>query len=199
MIDNNLKWSNHVVHVSNKANKVLGCIGNTFRKLNINIMKVLYTSLVRPHLDYCSQVYSPYLKRDIAILENVQKRATKMAPQATKMPYEKRLEVYDLQTLSDRRRRGDLYMMYKLVHGYETVNFQKRINWLSSRTLVNEGRNHQYRLQKEIVKKCAVRYNFFTNRVVNDWNNLSPRTVSSKSKNIFKKNISSFEYWFIYL
>ena len=41
-------------------------------------MKTLFTSIVRPHLEYANVVWHPYLKRDIELLERVQRRATRM-------------------------------------------------------------------------------------------------------------------------
>ena len=42
------------------------------------IILELYKSLVRPHLEYCVQVWSPYLRQDVERLEKIQRRATKM-------------------------------------------------------------------------------------------------------------------------
>src|SRR6218665_3443442 len=51
----------------------------------------LYKSLVRPHLEYCVQAWSPYLRQAIDTLERIQRRATKMIRGLGKFTYEKRL------------------------------------------------------------------------------------------------------------
>ena len=48
--------------------------------------------MVRSHLDYCSSVWSPYMKKNIEALEKVQKRATKILPQLKHMNYSDRLK-----------------------------------------------------------------------------------------------------------
>ena len=57
---------------------MLGMINRTFNfKTKDNLLQ-LYKCLVRPHLEYRMQVWNPYFKKDIDLLEGVQRRATKM-------------------------------------------------------------------------------------------------------------------------
>ena len=72
----------------------------------------LYKSLVRPQLEYCIQVWSPYLKQDIDKLEKVQKRAKKMIQGYKDLIYEERLIRCGLTMLEKRRSRGDLIEVY---------------------------------------------------------------------------------------
>jgi len=59
--------------------------------------------MVRSHLDYCSSVWAPYRKSDIAAIEKVHKRATKILPVLKKYLYTERLQVCKLKTLTTRR------------------------------------------------------------------------------------------------
>ena len=75
----------------------------------------LYKTLVRPHLEYCVQAWSPHLKKDIEILESVQRRATRMVNKCRGLSYEERLKVCGLTTLERRREQRDLIETYKLI------------------------------------------------------------------------------------
>jgi len=65
----------------NKAYSVLGIIKRNVKYLTISSFVILYMTIVRSHLDYCSAVWWPYKKGDIDLLERVQKRATKLLTQ----------------------------------------------------------------------------------------------------------------------
>ena len=79
-IDSNLKFDNHIATKIQKSNMMLGLINRSFSFLDSNIFKTLYTCYVRPHLEYDSVIWSPFLIKNIKALENVQRRATKLVP-----------------------------------------------------------------------------------------------------------------------
>ena len=82
----------------------------------------LYKTIVRPHLEYCIQAWRPYRKKDIDILERVQRRATKMIQKLRNISYEKRLKECGLTTLETSRLRGDQIEVFKILNGYENID-----------------------------------------------------------------------------
>ena len=76
----------------NKANSIMGAIRRTMEYLDIKIFEMLFTAIVRPHLEYANAVWSPSLKKHIQAIENVQRRATKYIPGLSNLSYPERLK-----------------------------------------------------------------------------------------------------------
>ena len=81
-----------------------------------------YKTIVRPHLGYFIQAWRPYRKKDIDMLERVQRRATKMIQKFRNISYEMRLKECGLTTLETRRLRGDHIKVFKILNGYENID-----------------------------------------------------------------------------
>ena len=186
-ITNDLNWKPHINNAINKANKQLGLIKHSFKYLNQTTGKLLYKSLVRPHLEYGAVIWSPFKKSDIDQIERVQHRATKLE-NLKSLSYEKRIEVINIPTLENRRKRGDLIQMFKIVKGYDKLNFHNPICHYKT-----NGRGHNMRIRRELLNKCSknetIRHNFFTNRISNDWNSLTQEAINSETLNSFKNQI----------
>ena len=133
-------------------------IKNTFSYMDKDMFLNLYQSLVRPHMEYCTQAWSPYLKKDMNLLERIQRRATKIVPGLSDLSYEERLKKLKLYPLEDRRMRGDMITVWKMLNGYIDVDINKLLP-------LNKGygntRSHLYQIHSKVPKSNA-RQHFFT-------------------------------------
>jgi hypothetical protein len=65
VIDNKLTSNQHISEKINKANWIMGVLRRTMEYMDCTTFKLLFTALVRPHLEYANQVWCPYLKKHI--------------------------------------------------------------------------------------------------------------------------------------
>ncbi len=90
------KFSQQCKEATGKANRMLDFINRNFSFKSKNIILLLYIRLVRPHLEYAMQFWLPHHAEDIAKLEVVQQRATKMITSLLNKSYEVRLSQLNL-------------------------------------------------------------------------------------------------------
>ena len=99
-----LSWSPHKLIICFKAWQVLGLLYWRFYNFtNMDTLVQLYTSLVRPHLEYVCPVWVPHLTKDIQALESVQAFAYKMETHSWKANYQELQSLIDIPTLERRR------------------------------------------------------------------------------------------------
>ena len=183
-VSRDLRPREQCISARNKANKILGYISRCVTNRSQEVILRLYLALVRPHLDYAAQFWSPYYRKDIDSLESVQRRMTKMLQGFRNIPYKERLKRLNLHSLERRRARGDLIEVFKWVKGINKGNIDQVLE-LSNQ---NRTRNNGYKLEK-LRFRTDIGKNWVTNRVVNDWNRLSRHVVESETLNTFKKRL----------
>ena len=146
IIDDKLTFSKHISTKIKVANRNLGLIFRTFIYIDKDIFLNLFKSIVRPHIEYTSLVWSPVFKKDMIALENVQRRATKLVKGITHLSYSDRLRKLGLSSLEYRREREDVIQVYKILYDIDKVDKSK----LFTRSEYTAKRGHSLKLLKKI-------------------------------------------------
>jgi hypothetical protein len=186
LFQSNMKCDRHCANVVAKANRTLGMIKRCFSSKGKDIILSLYKSLIRPRLEYAVQAWNPYLRKDIDLLERVQRRATKMIVGMQGRSYVDRLKMLNLTTLETRRMRGDMIEVFKILKGFDMVEVGKFFT-----NNVGITRGHGLKLFK-YGSRLDCRKHCFSHRVVDFWNSLPSDIVACNTIGKFKKDLDKF-------
>ncbi|PKU48358.1 hypothetical protein llap_1358 [Limosa lapponica baueri] len=184
LVDEKLNMSRQCVLTAQKANCILGCIKRSEDSRLKEVILPLYSSLMRPHLEYCVQLWGPQHKKDMDPLEHIQTRATKMIRGLEHLSHEDRLRELGLFSLEKRRLQEDLRVTFQYLKG----TYRKDVEGLFVRECTDGMRGNGFKLKEgrfrlDIRKKC------FTVRVGRHWNRLPREVVDAPSLEVFKTKL----------
>lgn len=185
-ITGDLRWTEHISTICAKAKRITYAIQKTFRGSDVTTIRMLYTTYVRPILEYVGPVWWPSTRGDEDLLESVQRWNTRIPYRAYRPSYEHRLRLFRLPSFRDRRERGDLITTYRSLHGHFGEDFCRMFE-----RNTNNLRGHSYKLRKENFRTTQ-RQNFLPNRVFESWNRLPVGVVEAESVNRFKNSLDEW-------
>lgn len=179
-------FSQNCARMAKRASLVQSLINRNLGRLEPECFRMLYSTYVRPHLEYNIQACPPTLIRDMKVLESVQRRATKRVIGLSQLSYEDRLKRLNLFTLSYRRLRGDLILIHKIGSTQHHPNSE----------LLVLSPHHQLRGHSKTILHQQSNTNsrrlHFSLRATSAWNALPEEVISAPTTACFKQRLDKF-------
>ena len=184
-IQSNLSWNSQTQHAVSKASRILNFIMRNFHPASKTVKEKLYTTLVRPHLEYGSVAWSPHLSKNIAAIEKVQRRAARFVcgDFSKRSSVSKMLADLKWSSLEERRESNQLTYLYKIINNVVFINppvLKPKISRL------RRGNSVQF---DEITAKTDTYLQSFLPKTVRKWNKLPQEIVSAPNHNQFRAKI----------
>ena len=189
-MDSSLKFSLHCNKLCAKAGLRARQILRCFRCKCPVVLTKAFVIFVRPLLEYCSQIWSPRLHKDIYNVERVQRSFTKRLPGLWNLSYTERLMRLNLDSLESRRVKADLVLLFKVIHGFVDIDRSAMFDIQFDRTT----RGHDLHIRKNHSNVDARKFHF-CNRIIDIWNNcLSAYQVHLRSVSAFKRSLADLVF-----
>jgi len=185
-ISRDLKPSKLCLSISKKAFSKSGLIYRSFRLRHRDFLVNMFTTFVRPMLEYGTVIWSPYLLKDIDMIENVQRKFTKRISHMFEYSYPDRLRILGMESLEYRRLIFDLEMTYKLMHNHIPLKFDDFFSFAPVTSTRSNCR--RLTLPSRMTVTCE---NFFSNRVPRVWNSLPDDVVLSPNIRTFRNRLKT--------
>ena len=195
MIHQTLKPSTQCAKAAKTANMVLGQLTRGVGYRDKKVFIDLYKTYIRPHLEYCVPAWCPWSIGDKEILEAVQRRAVKAVTNLRSQTYEGRLQELGLDSLEERRKRGDLITAYKVLTGKDNVDPSTWFTTLDNGVGATTRRQAGHLNVEVPVWDGEVRRNFWSVRVCDPWNDLPDSVKMAETVEVFKNSVDNLRGW----
>lgn len=132
-IENTLKWTEHITNICRKANRSLGMLRRCLNGANSKTSMFVYNAIVRPCLEYSSQVWSPHNVNLSEQLEKIQRRAIRWAYRLHRVEcVSDTMEINNIISLSRRREQLDERFLNKVQLGDYNVKLSTYLQFNSA-------------------------------------------------------------------
>jgi hypothetical protein len=186
IVSDTLKPSAQCAKAARTASVVLGQITRAFHYRDRHTFISLYKQYVLPHLEFAVQSWSPWLVKDKEVLEKVQRRAIKMVSGLGDKTYEEKLKELGMVTLEERRHQLDMVQVFKILSGHDRV---EKDQWFKMAADSGAG-TRQAAGPRNLIKprtNLEIRTNFFSVRVIDNWNLIPAEIKMARNPEQFKK------------
>jgi len=177
-------FNRHILIMCSKARARCAIYFKTFVSRDTYAMKLFFITYVRPLLEFASPIWNPILISQINALESVQRNFTNKIPTCSFLPYKRRLEILNLDSLLKRRNIADQVFIFTVLNG--STNSSLYPHLLLANPSVTRG--HDLRILRPVFNLASSHQNLIS-RVCPLWNRLPIAVLASQSKYIFRNKL----------
>lgn len=178
------KFTAHCNKIASKALRVSSNIFRIFKTRDSKFLMKMFDTYVRPIVEYGTQVWNPFLQKDIDRIENVLRAYTKRIPSVQQLAYTDRLKALNITSLEYRRLILDLNVGFKIVRRQTGLEFDDFFQY----DYITGVRANSLKL-KAVSARIAIVQAFFTGRFVKIWNSLPDSVVKASTVATFNSKL----------
>ena len=163
-VSKDLSYHKHIENITSAAAKRFYIAKSCFRSTSISMLRLILKAFIIPPLEYGSVIRKPHLRHEIDSAEEVRRRITALV-YGKHMSYARRLEMFDLQSLEDRRSIIDLTTYHKILSNRTRIY---PASWFSVSTRLYQ-RTNSLSLTMLLCHTSAFLHSFHV-RAISRWN-----------------------------
>jgi hypothetical protein len=192
IVQDSLKPAKQCQKAANTAGAVLRTIKRNFHYRDKRVFLQLYKQYVRPHLEFASPAWSPWLEQDKNLLEKVQQKAVDWVTGLAGETYEEKCAELGLSTLENRRWEQDMVQTYKIVNGIGNIEQSKFFTRMDERNTIQTRMAAGVDNLRPKRARTELRKHAFSVRIVQSWNGLPDTVKAARTVLSFKNSIKKF-------
>jgi len=175
ILNNTLSWNTHITNVTNRATRMLNFVKRNLGKCTSQVKSKAYTSLVRPILEYATQVWDPHQKSLTHKIEMIQRRAARWvySDYDYSSSVSTMLNELNWPTLEDRRKDARLSLLHRIINHQEPA-LEIPPYYLPQTSSTRRSSTQNFILPTS--NTLHYQSNYFY-RTIKEWNELPPATL----------------------
>ena len=188
-MDDKLEWRSHYNSLVRRAKMLCGWVFNTFSTRDRLPLLTLYYSLIRSKLEFACQIWSPYLTKDIALIEKVQRSFISRIRGCKDLNYWERLKELNVMSLQRRRERCILLHVFKIKAGVYPNTIDMRFKTVSRPLAVKAILKPLPKVSGKLLSVYEERFSINSAKL---WNILPSKISLTDKYSLFESELDKF-------
>jgi len=161
LVNSSLKWDGHIDNIEKQASKKLGMIRRCLEGANSETKILAFNTVVRPILEYATQVWSLHIKKQVQRLDKIHRRALRWIFRMKKTDcLSDVMKANDIKSLEDRRNDLDIHFLRRIEFGLYDIYLENYIQ-------MNQNYDTRHRAVAASLNLDTFKYHFYNRNIKN--------------------------------